>query len=197
MTIPAKPSDSSIRRYARNIITTYRRASLEQSERGLAWYQEAYDLATRLSDDPRKGAGVIAALSARNSWERNVSIATVAFETGAPTGHTKANLDKAARIMSGEAPETVLPMSLKTGHFYRSILHAGETDAVTIDRHAHDVAVGRKYGDREDRGLSSQNRYDALVKAYRVAARHTNDYPAVLQAIVWTVWVDETRWQRV
>lgn len=197
MTIPSKPSDSSIRRYARNIIDVYNRATQDQVSRGRDWYPEAHRLATQLSDDVRKGAGVIAALSARNSWERNVTIATASFATGTPSGHTRANLAKAARIMSGESPETVLPMTLKTGHFYRSIVAAGETDAVTIDRHAHDVAVGRKYGDKEDRGLSSQSRYDALVKAYRIAARRTGHHAATLQAIVWTVWVDETQYQRV
>lgn len=190
MSIPARPSESTIRRYATNIVAVYGSASQDQISRGTQWYRVAHDIAAMIGETVEQGAAVIAILSARNSWERNVKIATDAIATGEPKGHTKANLDKVRRVLNGEDPESVLPMTLKTGHFYRCIVNPDDPDAVVIDRHAHDVAVGRRYSEREDRGLSSQSRYDSLAKAYRIASRRLNVSPATVQAVTWCVQVD-------
>src|SRR3954463_16583054 len=65
-----------------------------------------------------RGAGVIAALSANKAWDMNQKLARRAFE-GNVSGHTAANLEKVAKIMAGTDPTEVLPMTMKTGNFFR------------------------------------------------------------------------------
>jgi hypothetical protein len=78
---------------------------------------------------------------------------------------------------------------MKTGNFYRCILDPDDQEAVCIDRHAHDVAVGRPYGD-ENRGLSAKGRYAVLSLAYRNAAAKLGITPSELQATTWVVWTE-------
>lgn len=187
--IPAKPSPDDVAQYAANILLTYGRATAAQLERGRNWYPVAHDLALIVgSGNVRKGAGVIAALSANKGWADNVRLATDAGN-GNVHGHTGANLAKVTRILGGEDPSDVLPMSAKTGHFFRCIEDPTDPDPVVIDRHAHDIAVGEVYGDRE-RGLSAKGRYAALAHAYREAALQLSAIPSVVQAVTWCVQVD-------
>lgn len=193
--IPANPSETTRRRYRDNIIATYERATEDQILKGKMWYPVAHDLATMIADgDTRMGAGVIAALSANKSWSENTKIATRAFASGKATGHVKDAILKATRIMNGEDPANVLPMAAKTGQFYLCILNPSDPHAVVIDRHAHDVAVGRTFGDA-DRGLSAKGRYNALADAYREAAKRLGILPSELQAITWVVQVESLRGQ--
>jgi hypothetical protein len=80
-------------------------------------------------------------------------------------------------------------MGLKTGNFYRSIMDPSDPEAVTIDRHAHDIALGRPYGDA-DRGLGAKGRYAVLSLAYRNAAAKLGILPSELQATTWVVWTE-------
>lgn len=196
MTIPTTATPKQHKTYVDNIVTVYRQATAEQRARGHVWYDVARDIAEMIAPDVHQGAGVIAAMSARTAWEDNVARATKAFATGEPTGHTRDILDKARRIMAGECPTTVLPMHAKTGHFYRCIVDPNNTDSVVIDRHAHDVAVGQRWGDKVDRGLSSKTRYATLAKAYHDAAKILGASPAKVQATTWTVQVDRYRYSR-
>lgn len=187
--IPTKPSDSTRRRYIRNIIDVYKSATPEQLAAGARWYQTAHELADFLSEgDVQMGAGVIAALSANKAWDLNQRLARRAFD-GDVSGHTADNLAKVAKIMSGVDPAEVLPMDAKTGNFYRCILDPADAEAVCIDRHAHDIAVGAPWGDRE-RGLGAKGRYAVLSLAYRNAAAKLGILPSVLQATTWVVWTE-------
>jgi hypothetical protein len=187
--IPTNPSDTTRRRYTRNIINVYNQATEDQKRRGAEWYPTAHQLADFLSEgDVRTGAGVIAALSANKAWDLNQKLARRAFE-GEAGGHTADNLAKVAKILSGVDPAEVLPMGLKTGNFYRSILDPADPEAVTIDRHAHDIAVGRPYGDA-DRGLGAKGRYAVLSLVYRNAAAKLGILPSELQATTWVVWTE-------
>lgn len=193
--IPANPSATTLRRYRDNIISVYESATEDQKLKGKLWYPVAHDLATMIAEgDTRKGAGVIAALSANKSWSENVKIATRALGSGKATGHLRDALVKATRIMNGADPADVLPMAAKTGNFYRCILDPTDPDPVCVDRHAHDIAVGRTYGDA-DRGLSSKGRYNALASAYRAAAARLGILPSELQAITWVAQVESLRGQ--
>ncbi|SFI80808.1 hypothetical protein SAMN05216275_10543 [Streptosporangium canum] len=183
--------DAAIREgYVRNILKVWDSATTDQMARGMNWYRTANQLAEMISDgNVNAGAGVIAALSANKSWGENVKLATRAFANGEPTGHVGDAIRKAARIMSGESPELVLPMDSKTGHFYRCIADPTDADAICIDRHAHDVAVGERYGSA-DRGLGSKNRYALLAHVYREAAQRLGMLPQVVQAVTWVVWIE-------
>lgn len=197
MAIGLNPTRKEINGYVRNILRTYRSATPQQLAQGMRWYQSAHDTALMISGgDVYAGAGVLAALSPQTSWDENVKRAARAFADGKPSGHVGDALRKAARCMAGEDPATVLPMESKTGHFYRCIIDPDNTDAVCVDRHAHDVAVGERWGDDIDRGLSSKKRYSIIANAYREAARQAGVTPAEMQAVTWVVQVDTYQWKR-
>lgn len=200
--IPVNASDETRNQYVRNIITVWRSATPAQEQRGRAWYRAAHDLASVITGGcTRAGAGVIAALSANKSWPENCRLAREACgATGLSSGHFQDALDKVARILDGTDPEEVLPMDRKTGHFFRCIANPADPDAVVIDRHAHDIAVGQTYGSRH-RGLSAARRYALLAHCYREAALRLGELPSTVQAVTWVVHTDRiagtsTRGQR-
>jgi hypothetical protein len=185
--IPTKATDADHECYVANIIQAWYDASDGDIAQGRAWYPVAHDLADILGDgDTRKGAGVIAALSPQVAWERNCDLARDAC-AGDVHGHNGQNLGKVRAILDGADPADVLPADRKTGHFYRNIVDPTDPDPVTIDRHAHDVAVGERYGSR-DRGLGCASRYATLAHAYREAARRLGELPCTVQAVTWVSW---------
>jgi len=186
--IPTVPTDDQLGTYVSNMIAVWQRATVDETTEGRSWYRVAHGLADMISSgDVRRGAGVLAALSPQTAWERNIDLAADAFATGEPTGHLGDALRKAARIMAGEDPLSVLPDESKTWHFYRCIVDPDDADSVVIDRHAHDVAIAERYEGR-DRGLSNRRRYAALALAYRLAARRLGEIPNTVQAVTWVVW---------
>ena len=187
--ISTKATDCEMRAYVANIVAAWRAATDDQMCRGRAWYGVANQLAGMIGvGDVRKGAGIIAALSANKRWEHNVTLAQ-RCAAGDVRGHVADALAKVRAIMAGADPADVLPMHAKTGHFFRCIADPRDAGAIVIDRHAHDVAVGERYGDR-DRGLSNRNRYATLADAYRRAARELGELPVTVQAVTWVRQVD-------
>jgi hypothetical protein len=188
--IPIKTDARTREQYVRNIIDTWLDASAEQELQGRDWYPSAHRLAESMTGgDVRVGAGLLAALSPQTAWWLNIELATEAYQSGTPARHTGNCLAKAAKILAGVDPVEVLPMDRKTGHFYRSILDPTDADAVCIDRHAHDIAVGEEYG-AKDRGLGSKGRYALIAHCYREAAQRLGEIPSVVQAVTWVVWRD-------
>lgn len=194
--IPTKADDATQERYVSNILTAWHSASPKQLTEGRAWYPAARKVAQMLcgSDQPDKikaAAGVIAALSPQKAWDYNVDLAKNVFETGEIRGHVRNALDKVEKIMLGKDPIVVLPEDSKTWNFFVCIYDPSHPDAVVIDRHAHDVAAGEIYGNK-DRGLSNKTRYATIAHAYGEAARRLGELPQAVQAVVWTVQVDLT-----
>lgn len=186
--IPSKPSPTTQRRYVANVVKVYQQATAEQRMRGFTWYLEAHMFAYDIANgDARKGAGVIAALSANKAWDINQRLARDAF-AGDVHGHTADALGKVRKILAGTDPTEVLPMDIKTGHFFRSLSDPTDEDAVCIDRHAHDIAYGKSLGNAS-RGLSGK-RYESLANVYRKAAAQLGILPSVLQATTWIVWTE-------
>ncbi|MEV1083467.1 hypothetical protein AB0I98_35510 [Streptomyces sp. NPDC050211] len=188
--IPINVSPQTRERFVRNIIAAWHSATPEQQQCGRTWYRTAHELAAMMTEgNPRAGAGVIAALSANKSWPENLRLARQACETGLSSGHFTDALNKAAQIMAGADPADVLPMERKTGQFFRLIANPDDPDAVVIDRHAHDIAVGETYGQR-DRGLSSAGRYALLAHCFREAALRLGELPSTVQAVTWVAYTE-------
>ncbi|MER5643970.1 hypothetical protein [Streptosporangium sp. NPDC002524] len=193
MTIAIQANAETRELYVNNIIRVWDSATCDQLARGRNWYPTANQLAEMMSDGHVvKGAGVIAALSANKRWGENIVLANRAFGAGKASGHFSDAIRKAERIMSGEQPEQVLPMDIKTGHFYRCILDPTDPDAICIDRHAHDIAVGERYGQRS-RGLGARGRYALMAHVYREAAQRLGELPQVVQAVTWVVWTEQNK----
>lgn len=186
--IPIRPDAGTREQYVRNIIEVYLSATPDQVRQGRDWYPTAHRMAEMLTDgDVRQGAGLLAALSPQCEWWLNVRLACDAFESGNATGHVGDATSKANRILAGLNPEDVLPMSRKTGQFFRCIVDPSDPEAVCIDRHAHDVAVGERYGSR-NRGLDAHSRYALIAHCYREAAQRLGELPMTVQAVTWVTW---------
>lgn len=186
--IPIKSDDESREYYIRNIVTVWSIATNEELAEGREWYLTAHRTARMLADgDVRTGAGLLASLSPQTAWWLNVELACDAFESGDARRHTRDSCSKANRILAGIDPSEVLPMERKTGHFYRCILDPSDAEAVCIDRHAYDIAVGVPLGDWK-RGLSAHGRYKLVADCYREAARRLGELPSTVQAVTWVTW---------
>lgn len=182
-----------------NILAVIAEATPEEYEEGFGWYEAAHTFAQGLSDryhlPARQAAAIIAALSPQVSWERNLVLADTFCRTAECTGQTGANKDKARRLYEGEAPETVLrtPTSPHSGQkvraFFDNIADPRHSEAVTIDRHAVAIALGRTMQDSErGRVLSRRGVYENVAQEYREAAALLNLRPLQAQAIAWIVW---------
>lgn len=187
--------------HVQNIVNKYHTASPELLKGGSAWYEKAHEEAKKVGGgDVRKGAGIIAALSPLNDWDRNVAQAHELRKTGGVYGALiPQNVEKASRIHAGEDPHEVLG-GHKVRSFFENIHDPSNKEPVTIDRHAYDIAVGnpfvgtgRKSTPRggggkmsPDLGLSAKNRYDHFVEAYHSAAQHLGvEIPNKAQAVSW------------
>jgi hypothetical protein len=193
--LPLKPSAEEREELVGNIISVYRQATPRQRERGKAWYPNANDIARIIGADVRVGAGMLAVLSAQRQWLETIKLAQQAAQVvdvkldGKQLKTMRDQEEKVKRIMAGEDPLEVLPQGLKTWNFYLCIVDPNHPSAVVVDRHAHDIARGRIFGDRP-RGLSARTRYDLIADAYREAARRLKVKPLVVQAVTWVVWTE-------
>jgi hypothetical protein len=169
--------------FTTRIKAAWHTTSMADRAQGRAWYATAHDLAEIIGHgDVNAGAGIIAALSPRMPWQRNVKLAMLAAD-GEFTGTLKANLAKAERIYLGEDPRMVLPADSKTHNFYRNILDPFDPDPVTVDQWAWRVASG-------ENGVASisKNQYAFAATAYRLAALDLGELPCVVQAVTW-LWI--------
>lgn len=177
----------------RNITRIFRSATPDQIEAGSAWYAEAHGIALRWAEQygvtVSVAAGVLAALSPNNSWGANVKLAERFLAAGGLTsGYFRQGLDKAARILAGEDPMTVLN-GLKITNFYLSILTEGR-EGVCVDRHAYSLAANT----RMTEGVHlTPKQYAEVRAAYERATAILNREghavtPAQVQSVTWTIW---------
>jgi|SRR5690242_19673335 len=173
---------------AQNIRDAWNAATDDQISRGRTWYTVANQLAEMVGNgDVRKGAGIISALSPRMQWDRNVSLAIDAMN-GEPIRAMGASVRKAEAILNGADPESVLPMSAKTGHFYRNMVDPTDSDAVTVDCWAYRVATR----DWNAPGPKSPKDYREVADAYRMVANELGEITNHVQAGTWN-WARETQ----
>jgi hypothetical protein len=169
-----------------NIIACYQSGTFAQIRTGAAWYDDAHALALELSPgNVWRGAGVIAAFSPLKKWEQNVSMARKAFATGIATGHTGSNNAIAQRILNGEHPLSVMNGD-KTRAFCAAIASPDTSTIATIDRHAHDIAMGKVF--TEKTRVIGKKLFREMSQSYTIAADILGFSVAQTQAITWTIW---------
>jgi hypothetical protein len=174
-----------------NIRAKLANASKEDIIAGRDWYPKAHDHAVRIGNGSvEKGAGILAALSPAMGWDSNVEGAYHVSKTGTPFHlQTADNNTKALRILSGEHPLAVLG-GQKVTSFYHNILNPDAPHEVTIDRHAHDIAIGKPFGQKGDQkaqlSLGAKGRYEHFKDAYLGASEQSGiKIPNQLQAMTW------------
>ena len=168
-----------------NILATLKRATASEIDHGASWYPMANAIASECPAGTEAGAGIIAALSPMMPWERNVMLARRTFEAGTLDGGAlTSNVLKANRIMAGESPLDVLGGD-KVRSFFTNIVDP-MGDNVTVDRHAHDIAMGRFYTDKERR--IGKRVYREIADEYREVADMVGIPVPGTQAITWVTW---------
>ncbi len=177
---------------AANVDATWTRTTPSDRSEGVRWYRDAAEVADALGLGRRAGAGILAALSPRQSWEGNVKLARRAVADGHATGHLGGACRKVDAILAGADPADVLGRGLKTLAFFAAITDPGDCSPVVIDRHAFDIAVGHVTSDVERKVLDRVGAYDQVAAAYRTVAAARGILPGVLQATVWVAW---RRWK--
>lgn len=162
-----------------------------ESERldGRAWYGAAHSIARSVTigadlKSIEHGAGIVAALSPRCSWDENIARA-LTFADGDDVGALEDGLDKAEAIGNGADPAEVLG-GRKVRSFWRNIV--GHSAFVTVDRHAVAITYDRPLSNREIKILERPGAYQYVAACYRAAARRHGIPASELQAVTWLAW---------
>ena len=187
--------------HVRNILKTYRKATDTDIEQGLHWYSRAEHKAETIAKHfglPKSTvAGVLAALSPNNRWERNKVDAfnmCSAFHKGLPLDTFKVSCynamkEKAWSILVDRLEEDEDILSRLNGQkirsFYSNIMGLNE---VTVDGHALNIARGQRVGLTSDKTNIGKKLYRELQAAYIRAAEIAGTKPHEMQAITWTAW---------
>lgn len=175
--------------YCYNIMSVYRRATATERATEREWYATARDIALELSPgDVWRGAGVLSALSPLKKWELNVTLARNAFNTGIASGNIGQHNAKAQRILDGEFTLDVLRGD-KTRSFAEAIATGGMGSIATIDRHAHDIAMGEVFTDKTRK--IGKRVYREMAAAFSECAEYAGEGVNAMQAITWVVWRNE------
>lgn len=180
--------------FAENVIACLERATLTEYHDGMTWYPRAHTFARDLDTDVWRAAGVIAALSAQKEWNLNMRLAIRAYETGIVTGNTGVQNNKAQTILDGNySPDEILSIlnGDKTRQFAKAIATAGDSDIAVIDRHAHDIAMGRIFDN--DKRVIGKRLYRRMAMHYSEAAKEAGISVAQIQAITWVTWKREKK----
>ena len=185
-----------------NILSVYNLANAADVATGVNWYPQAKKaaaiMAERYGIHTHEAAGVIAALSPRNRWERNLQDAEnliAAFAAAGAEGCAtvkvctfSGNKAKAIRILSAgcitDADVIKILSGPKLTEFYSCIV--GISD-VCIDGHAYAIWFGERVTLANVPSIGVKLRRE-IKRDYRQAAEILGVSPAECQAVTWCAW---------
>ena len=186
-----------------NIKAVYQLATLKERQDGVSWYPQANQIAISLADrheiSESQAIGVIAALSPRNRWERNIQDADAliaAYNAGGPEQAmlTKvctfsANKKKAIQILELSLSCTFAGiLAILSGPKLREFASciAGLPECC-IDGHAYCIWQGERATLADVPAIGVKLRRE--IKAdYATAADELGFTPSAVQAITWCTW---------
>lgn len=186
-----------------NIKAIYQLATLTEQQDGITWYPKANQIAISLADrheiSEAQAIGVIAALSPRNRWERNVQDADrliAAYNAGGPEQArlTKvctfgANKEKAIRILELSLSCTFAGiLAILSGPKLRefaSCIHG--LPECCIDGHAYCIWAANRTGLKDVPAIGVKLRRE-IKEDYATAADELGVTPSACQAITWCAW---------
>ena len=201
-------AENQIKGSYRNILNEYFNSSIEEKRLGNLFYPNAnttaIDIGNRLGFNGDEGlsigAGIIAALSPQTDWLSNIVLAFEFAETKYAKKQTKANNNKALKILEGIDPMDALgPEAFKVKAFYMAIREPYGDNLVekvsgfpnnlinlaVIDRHAGGVYFGWPLIEKERRQLGNWKTLSRISKAYFKVAEGLNIPINELQAVTW------------
>lgn len=174
-----------------NVLSLFTRADGTDRLAGLSWYKQANAWCRLWSQElilPIENVvGVLAVLSPRNKWERNLSDALTvlkAHKVGIDPHSIKVatygtNKTKAFQIAAGSLD--VLG-GVKVTSFFDNILRPTASQAVTVDVWAARIANGDL---RANPGTLAGKRYGEIAQAYADVAEYVGLLPHQVQAVTW------------
>ena len=188
----------------KNILAVYNLASVTDRNQGQSWYARALVFASQLSEqyniETTAVVGVIAALSPRNRWERNMQDAesmVKAYASGASHEDLvslkvctfSTGKQKAAKILSEAISNRQELLATLKGpklqEFFNCIL--GDSGDVCIDGHAYSIWAGDRITLANVPSIGVKLR--RTIKAdYQEAAKILGVKPHVVQAVTWVTW---------
>lgn len=186
----------------KNILAVYELANVADRTTGESWYPTAYAIACKLAEkynvSPIVAAGVIAALSPRNRWERNVADAENLIKVHSIDPDSVASVkvctfgaNKAKAVqMLAESPKTVdAALNILSGpklqEFFSCIM--GIDEEACVDGHAYSVWIGDRITVDSVPKISKKLR--AQIKAdYAQAAKIAGIKSSEMQAVTWCAW---------
>lgn len=195
-------SENNFSLYVANIKACYYQALQYPTivEAGINWYAdknlEASKIAKRYCTNTSLVLGVIAALSPRNKWHRNLIDCELVFKAirdGRKPDQVSCctfdhNKEKAFLIARGFEPLEVLRGN-KVIDFYKCLLTPTDPFTVCVDGHAANIAIADQAP-----SLSDKN-YSLLADAYRVATKQISNeslegsiLPLQCQSLTWTYY---------
>ena len=190
-----------------NVIGTFLLSNAADRAEGLDWYDRAFKAAKDISIvtgvNVNRVAGVIAALSPNNRWERNLTDAEnvcKAFVNGdaddvmqVKVCTYKKMLEKALLILQCEniADIPSILNGRKIRAFYECII--GNDDVVVVDGHAYSIWFGERLAMKQVPNIGVKL-YKSIADDYIQATQEINSKfnmnlkPFQVQAITWIAW---------
>ena len=189
---------------AREIVAKFTLATSQEVQVGVDWYRSAFKIATRIADRyglrVETAAGVIAALSPSNRWERNIIDAEAIIKVWAAGGTDEDVLavkcctyplmrQKALDILKGSDIVKTLN-GPKIIEFFNCITNPMLND-VCIDGHAYSIWLGQRVVMKDVPNIKAKKLRSQIKTDYRDATAFINEelgehYSAAsIQAITW------------
>ncbi len=195
----------------KNILALYYEATQYPTvvEEGRNWYDNANDwcIGTALEYGLRSEqvAGIVAALSPGNRWDRNkldavscikAEKASEGVEGFKSATYHKLNKEKAYRIASDQQHPLDVLGGNKVTAFYKLLVSPFDTETVCVDSHAVHIALGIDDTAIKQAPSLTVKLYEKVANAYREAAERINSAamndieitPAQVQACCWVLW---------
>lgn len=178
----------TIRQQANRIEKILNQSTTKEFKEGLNWYYDAHKFALELSELYNvkliRVCHIISLLSPQTSWEKNKKNA-IYFLNGKTDSifSTQKTLKECERVLNGNF--LIPDKRLKTFAFAESILTAGKTNKVVIDRHAFNVSQGRL---KPIETVITPKRYKDAQKAYEIVSNKRGLNASELQAITWVTY---------
>ena len=171
------------------LLNIYHNANPASVAEGLAWYESAHAIAACWADGTpytvRQVIGVIAALSPRLHWARNLKVAAIVLKAHAQgrsvaearvaTGCFLQRIVAAYRILDGIDE---YPAGIKVQTFARAI--EGDETNVVLDVWAFRAAISTKHD-----GAYTADEWRVTRDAFLKAAELAHVTPRQFQAVVW------------
>jgi hypothetical protein len=187
---------------ASHILAVYHLANIADKADGEAWYPVASSVCQTLADSYGvsyiQAVGVVAALSPRNRWERNIADAESLIKTYQTDPESAANV-KVCTFGSGKQKALkILALPMLTAEEMLTILNGpklrefascimGDSSEVCIDGHAYSIWLGDRVALANVPSIGVKLRRQ--IKAdYISAAATIGIEPYTLQAVTWCTW---------